>query len=41
MAVLYYKYGGWRKARMTGEAIGEAPDVGMGAPAMADDGPRR
>ncbi|MEJ0022206.1 MAG: MATE family efflux transporter [Alphaproteobacteria bacterium] len=42
MAVLYYKYGGWRKSRLlTDEPIGEAPDVGMGAPAMADDGPRR
>ncbi|MES1202977.1 MAG: MATE family efflux transporter [Pseudomonadota bacterium] len=41
LAVLYYKYGGWRKARMTDEPIGEAPDCGAGAPAMADDGPTR
>lgn len=41
MTGLYYKFGGWRKARLTDEPIGEAPDAGMGAPAMADDGPTR
>ncbi|HEY5070972.1 MAG TPA: MATE family efflux transporter [Caulobacteraceae bacterium] len=33
---LYYKFGGWRHARMLGEEpIGQAPDAGLAAPSMA------
>ena len=40
LAGLYYRFGGWRQARMTADvpATGEAPDTGIGVPAM-DRGP--
>lgn len=32
---LYYRFGGWRRSRMLeDEAVGEAPDAGLAAPAM-------
>ncbi|MEO7026802.1 MAG: MATE family efflux transporter, partial [Caulobacteraceae bacterium] len=35
--ILYYRFGGWRRARMLDEsAHGQAPDAGLGAPAMAE-----
>jgi putative MATE family efflux protein len=36
LAALYYRYGGWRKARMLDEPRGQAPDAGLGAPAMVE-----
>src|SRR5262249_44750118 len=33
LALAYYRWGGWRKARMTPPALKAAPDAGAGAPA--------
>jgi putative MATE family efflux protein len=36
LTALYYKFGGWRRARMLDEEpIGQAPDAGLATPAMA------
>lgn len=32
---LYYKYGGWRRARMIDQPSGQAPDGGLSTPSMA------
>ncbi|MGE3302525.1 MAG: MATE family efflux transporter, partial [Hyphomonadaceae bacterium] len=38
LATLYYKFGGWRKARLMAEtAGGEAADTGLSPPAIADE----
>jgi membrane protein implicated in regulation of membrane protease activity len=37
LAVAYYRWGGWRSARMIDQPTGEAADTGIGAPVMDDE----
>lgn len=42
LSVLYYRFGGWRRARMLEERPhGQAPDAGLAAPVMAEPAPAR